>query len=252
MSSTRLHVTIANVERPMPPHIRGIQLPRGTRRALLIAATSVILASCQSFVSKGTMPLPGPNGQVDASSAPDFIAVAGPGSAIAGYARREDVLDPHDQPFPVYGEDLTVVVGQMVPEKGFVPVGVDPNSVPDIPVVVGPVEQNPPPDRSKVTMYVRNDSSTEIETAVLVAGNFTEGGGFLRQNLGVGCFSMPAGSQLVLLDRAPTDPGASVVRVLYTRDSKPEGTSLWIAVSSDGTISQGVGVPAWWGPAQAC
>ena len=45
--------------------------------SLLLAACSVaglLSGACSPFASKGTMPPPGPNGQVDASAAPDFIA----------------------------------------------------------------------------------------------------------------------------------------------------------------------------------
>lgn len=224
---------------------------RGLALALAVAAIAVILAACSPFASKGTMPPPGPNGEVDPSSAPDFIAVAGQGSGVVGYARKEDVLGPADEPFPVYGEDLRTIVGQMIAGKGFVPAGVDPRTVPEIPVVVGPAGQNPP-DPTKVVLYVRNDASRVIDIAVLVGGKPGDGAGFLAQNLGAGCFSMPAGSQLVLLDRALSDPRASVVRVLYTRGSEPNGSSLWIAVNSGGAITQGVGVPAWWGAPQSC
>jgi hypothetical protein len=224
---------------------------RGLALALAVAATAVILAACSPFASKGTMPPPGPNGEVDPSSAPDFIAVAGPGPGVVGYARKEDVLGPGDQPFPVYGEDLRTIVGQMIAGKGFVPAGVDPRTVPEIPVVVGPAGQKPP-DPTKVVLYVRNDASMEMNIAVLAGGNLGEGTGFLAQNLGVGCYSMPAGSQLVLLDRALSDPRASIVRALYTRDSGANGQSLWIALNSGGAISQGVGVPAWWGAPQSC
>ena len=84
------------------------------------------------------MPPPGPNGEVDASPAPDFLAVAGRDAGIAGYARREDVLSPGDGPFPVYGDDLRMVVGQMVPNRGFVPAGVDPATIPTFAAEAGP------------------------------------------------------------------------------------------------------------------
>lgn len=45
----------------------------------------LLSGACSPFASKGTMPPPGPNGQVDASAAPDFIAVAGEDGGIAGY-----------------------------------------------------------------------------------------------------------------------------------------------------------------------
>lgn len=210
-----------------------------------------ILAACSPFASKGTMPPPGPNGDVEASSAPDFIAVVGRDAGIADYARKEDVLSPGDAPFPVYGDDLRTVVGQMVPGKGFIPAGVDPNTVPKIPVVVAPSVQDQP-DGSKVVLYVRNDSPTEVRDAVLVEGRITDSGGYWGQNMGVGCYSMPVGSRLVLLDRSASQPGAAVVREIYTRGGEPEVPSLWILISTDGTVQQGTGVPDWWGPPQSC
>jgi hypothetical protein len=197
------------------------------------------------------MPPPGPNGAVDASSAPDFIAVAGQGPGIVGYARRQDVLSPSDKAFPVYADDLRTVVGQMVPGKGFVPVGVDPNAVPRIPVVVGPATPHPP-DGSKVVVYVRNDSANMIWDGVLIDGTITEDGGYWAQSSGAGCYAMPVGSQLVIYDPSISDPGAKILRVLYTRGSEAEATQLWFAASSSGTITQGVGVPPWWGSPQGC
>lgn len=225
---------------------------RSTGAILVIALIGgAALAACSPFASKGTMSPPGPNGAVDASSAPDFIAVAGRDAAIAGYARKQDVLGPGDAPFPVFGDDLRTVVGQMVPGKGFIPAGVDPNTVPKIPVVVGPAGQGQS-DGSKVVLYAQNDSPTEIYDAVLVGGQVTNGGGFWGQNMGVACYSMPVGSRLVLLDRSATEPGASVLREIYTRGGEQVGPSLWIVISKDGTISQGTGVPDWWGAPQSC
>src|SRR5450756_310566 len=190
---------------------------RSTGAILVIALIGgAALAACSPFASKGTMSPPGPNGAVDASSAPDFSAVAGRDAAIAGDARKQDVLGPGDAPFPVFGDDLWTVVGQMVPGKGFIPAGVDPNTVPKIPVVVGPAGQGQS-DGSKVVLYAQNDSPTEIYDAVLVGGQVTNGGGFWGQNMGVACYSMPVGSRLVLLDRSATEPGASVLREIYTR-----------------------------------
>jgi hypothetical protein len=215
-----------------------------------IAATS-LLAACSPLASKGTLPPPGPDGAVDASSAPDFLAVAGRDGGIAGYARKEDVLGGRNAAFPVYGEDLRSVVGQMVPGKGFIAAGVDPETVPDIPVVAeaSGIDQ---PNGPKVVLYVRNDSLTQIHDAVLVDGQVTDGGGFWGQNMGVACFSMPFGARLVLLDRSAAEAGAVVVRELYTRGSEPEPTPLWITVAKDGSLQQGVGVPAWWGAPANC
>jgi hypothetical protein len=215
------------------------------RRALCIVALAVMFAACSSFATKGSMPPPGPHGVVEVSAAPEFIVAADRGSGVAGYARREDVLSGTDRAFPVYGYDLRTVVGQVVPGKGFIPVGVDPNTVPKIPVQVGPATQHSP-DASKVALYVRNDSTSTANTAVVIDGTMTAGGGFWSQDIGVECDAMPPGAQLALLDRGISEPGASVVRVLYVRDDEPEAPSLWVVVGTSGAITTGRGVPSWW------
>jgi hypothetical protein len=139
----------------------------------------------------------------------------------------------------------TESAAQVVPGKGFIPVGVDPNTVPKIPVQVGPATQHSP-DASKVALYVRNDSTSTANTAVVIDGTMTAGGGFWSQDIGVECDAMPPGAQLALLDRGISEPGASVVRVLYVRDDEPEAPSLWVVVGTSGAITTGRGVPSWW------
>lgn len=229
---------------------------RGAKQLGLVVAGAVVaavcLAACSPFASKGTIPPPGPNGEVDASFAPDFLAVAGRGAGIAGYARREDVLTPGDAPFPVYGDDLTTVVGQMVPNRGFVPAGVDPATIPTFAAEAGPSRDPNSEASGQVVVYVRNDASEAAWITVLVAGQPWNSTEFWGQNMGVGCYAMPVGSRLVLLDRAPTEAGASVVRVVYTRGQEPNPPSLWITIRANGAIEQGDGVPAWWGQPQVC
>ena len=229
---------------------------RDRKQLGLIALAAVVaaawLAACSPFASKGTMPPPGPNGEVDASSAPDFLAVAGRDAGIAGYARKEDVLSPGDAPFPVYGDDLRTVVGQMVPNKGFVPAGVDPATIPTFAAEAGPSGDPNSGANGQVVLYVRNDASEAAWVTVQVAGQPWNSTGFWGQNMGVGCYAMPVGSRLVLLDRAPTEVGASVVRMVYTRGQEPEPPPLWITIGANGAIEQGVGVPAWWGEPQVC
>lgn len=220
-------------------------------RVLAALVLGLSLSACATLASKGTLPPPGPNGQVDPSSAPDFLAVAGRDGGIAGYAHKEDILTPGEAPFPVYGENLTTVIGQMVPGTGFVPAGVDPGTVPTFAVEAGPSGQEQP-DGTKVVLYVRNDSQVEIHDAVLAGGRITDSGGYSGQNKGVGCYSMPVGSRLVLLDRSASQPGASVVREIYTRDNELDAPSLWITIGKDGSVQQGTGVPAWWGAPQSC
>lgn len=58
--------------------------------------------------------------------------------AIDGPVGVDKTGRPQTVAVPVYGPDLTAVVGQLVPDKGFVPAGVDPASVPSRPVEVAP------------------------------------------------------------------------------------------------------------------
>jgi hypothetical protein len=211
-----------------------------------------MLAGCSPFASKGTMPPPGPNGQVDGSSAPDFIAVAGEDGGIAGYVRKEAVVPPGDGSVPVYADDLRTVVGEMVPDKGFIPAGVDPLTVPKRPVTTAPSSGPSPAGGSGVALYVRNDRAGEIWVAVQTAGQTTGGGGFWGQTIAVGCYPMAATSRLVLLDRSATEPGASVMRVIYVRAAEPTPPTLWITIARDGAVEQGTGIPAWWTGPPSC
>ena len=236
----------------------------------LAAVLAVALAACSSFASKGTMPPPGPTSKgtmpppgptskVDPNSAPDFISVAGRDGSIVGYVRKELLLPtagtggPGDGVWPVYDEDLRTVVGQMVPGKGFVPAGVDPATVPDIPVTVAPSGEPSGRGTGQVVLYVRNDAASQASIAVQTGGQLARGTAAWGGNTGVVCYPMSAGSRLVLLDRPADEAGASVIRSIYTRGQETEPPSLWIAVGADGAITQGESVPPWWsGGPPAC
>jgi hypothetical protein len=226
--------------------------PRRTVKGLAIATVVAwTLVACDPTASKGTMPPPGPQGEIDPATAPDFIAVAGEVD-IAGYSRREDVLASDIGAFPVYGEDLRTVVGQMVPGKGFVPAGVDPATVPDRPVEVAPSGDPVDEGGGAVTLYVRNGAKDVAWITVQIDGRPLDSGGFWGENTGLGCFAMPAGSRLVLMDRSPEQPGARVIRAIHTRGEEPESPPMWIDIGKGGSVRQGVGAPAWWGEPQTC
>ena len=104
------------------------------------------LAACSPVGSKGTIPPPGPDGELDPSLVPDFVAFAGRTDRIIGWVPKaclfpEEVVNPAGpviEPCPVYADDLLTLIGHSVPGKGFVPLGVDPAVVPDVPVQQGP------------------------------------------------------------------------------------------------------------------
>ena len=122
LTAAPLAATLAQV-----PEQLGVVGHVQTRRGRIVASLLVVLlagglvGACSPVASKGTMPTPGPNGQIDTASAPDFIAIAGHDGGIAGYARKADVLATDPAPFPVFADDLRTVVGQMVPDKGVHP-----------------------------------------------------------------------------------------------------------------------------------
>lgn len=109
------------------------------------AVALAVLVGCFPAVdtrTKGTMPPPRPNGDVDERDAPDFIAAWNrDGTAIAGWIPKDYLLSPElagRDVQPVYGDDLKTLVGHMVADRGFVPIGTDPLSVPEFPAVAGP------------------------------------------------------------------------------------------------------------------
>ncbi len=216
--------------------------------AFLVAACNVLAPAG----TKGTMPPPGANGAVDPSAVPDFVAVAGP-AGIAGYVSKEAVLAPTDRSWPVYGDDLRTIVGQLVPGRGFVPAGVDPGSVPTFRVDVAPVQPGHTASQGVVHVYVRNGASVDVWIAVVTLGQVQPGGaGFPGSGyIGIACLQVPEGSQLVILDRPPGELGASARRIL-----KIGGTSspddFWVDVAPNGLLQTGTGTPGWWADEPPC
>jgi hypothetical protein len=225
--------------------------------AVLVVA---VAAGCFPVASKGTMPPPGLNGQVDPSRAPDFIAVAAPDGGILGYVPKEFVLSepattvgrpPRTDP-PVYADDLQTLIGHMVAGKGFVPLGVNPDSVPNRPVEQGPSGPPAAGGPASTTIYVRNAQMNTAWIAVTSAGAVLAGQGY-NSGKGVGCIDVPAGASLILLDRPPQDAGVRTIKVIFARGQANSPPTLWLDVDRDGAFSQGDGIPAWWsGDPQDC
>jgi hypothetical protein len=93
--------------------------------------------------TKGRIPAdatPPEGGETNMALVPDFVGVwGGPtGETIVGYVPKDLLFNPRsepggtlenppqDVPMPVYGEDLTTLVGHMVAGQGFVPLGGSP------------------------------------------------------------------------------------------------------------------------------
>jgi hypothetical protein len=224
--------------------------------AWFVVALSAV--GCSPPGSKGTMPPPGPNGQVDASSAPDFIAVAGRDGGIVGYvpkgylfpAPRTTVGQQVEPEWPVFAEDLRTLIGHMVPGKGFVALGVDPRTVPNVPVQQGPSFGAPSAESASLTLYVRNAVTQMAWFAV--AGNSVGAQGY-GEGMGIGCVNVGIGGQVVMVDRPPQDAGARTLRLIYRRGQATDQPTMWVDISADGAVTQGEGVPPWWsGAPQGC
>ena len=105
--------------------------------ALLISAT----------LASGPLPTKGPippdaiqNGAFNKALIPDFIPALDRDGNVAGYVARDLAIPdgaPANTPIPVFGNDLTTIVGHMVPGRGFVPLGASADSVPVIPASIG-------------------------------------------------------------------------------------------------------------------
>jgi hypothetical protein len=222
---------------------------------LVLSSTLIagIALGCSPLHSKGTVPPPGRNGQVDQSSSPDFVSVAGPDGGIVGYVPKIAVFPgidpvtgrPSEASWPVYADDLVTVVGQLVPGRGFVPLGVDPATVPSIPVRVEPSFSGLPASQTETTLYVRDEAPVDAWVAVMTGAIATNGVGFNAKAIGAGCIPVPVGSRLVLLDRAPQASNAIEVMTIDAPTVSGPAT-LWLAIGPDESTSHGAGIPDWW------
>lgn len=114
--------------------------------------------------TKGPIPdaaVPAAGGEVNGALVPDFVSALGQdGVTIAGYVPKRFLIGgadrlvpgtlanpPQQSPIPVYGEDLTTLVGHMVPGRGFVPLGSTGTATPTATSALSPT---PPPDHGVI------------------------------------------------------------------------------------------------------
>lgn len=127
-----------------------------------IALTIAVLGTGTALGAIRTPPLKGPipreaniEGVLDLSLVPQFITALGRDGIPVGYVSRDQALAlvppptdrdgrPMGRTIPVYGEDLVTVVGHMVPDRGFVPLGTEFEAVPTFKVEVAPIEAQRP------------------------------------------------------------------------------------------------------------
>lgn len=205
------------------------------------------------------MPPAGPNGDVDPRAAPDYIAVAVGNRDEVGYVPKQFLLPepttstelPHSDPWPVYAEDLQTLIGHMIPGKGFVPLGVDPATIPDRPVQMGP-SFGPVGGAHVLTLYVHNASTATAWVASLMDGTVRESSSFPGGS-GAKCLTSAPGGRLLLMDRSPDEAGGQTQLEISVPSGADEAVTLWIDVDAQGGVTHGQGIPDWWpGAPQAC
>lgn len=78
---------------------------------------------------------------IDLSVAPDYVEALGQDGQVVGYIPKQFFDKQHQsgkEPLPVYGDDLTTLIGHHVPGKGFVPLGTNLDDVQSSEVDVAP------------------------------------------------------------------------------------------------------------------
>jgi hypothetical protein len=105
-----------------------LDMAHAVAMALGLAALLLTSSACSLGASRGTMPPPDANGEIDPSAVPDFIAYAGRTDRIIGWVPKSYLLGPGQRcrlpqcdPIPVYADDLVTLIGHDVPGRGFVP-----------------------------------------------------------------------------------------------------------------------------------
>jgi hypothetical protein len=127
---------------------------------LALVATGVLLiadpASSEAKPTFGTIPDSAwtADGSIDIGLVPDYVGALDRSGNLAGFVRAADILEDDDSwspegPIPVVNDDLELV-GHMVPDRGFVPLGQPFDSVEKIDVI----------------LYERSDDGTLTETVI--------------------------------------------------------------------------------------
>lgn len=112
-----------------------------------LLAVGFVTAAAQ-HPTKGSIPESAhqPGQPMDATKVPDFVATVDRSGKTVGYVSKADLFDPPTEPgfrgealpMNVYADDLTTIVGHMFPDRGFVPLGASPESVPAASASVAP------------------------------------------------------------------------------------------------------------------
>ncbi len=109
----------------------------GVAAAIVVTPFALAAADTSAPPTKGRVPEAAfqDNGKLDKSKVPDFIPALDRAGNQVGYVSRDLAMPDaskagSEAPIPVYADDLTTVVGSMVPGRGFVHLGARTSDVP--------------------------------------------------------------------------------------------------------------------------
>ena len=107
----------------------------------------------------------------------------------------------------------------------------------------------PKPIDVPVAVYGRNATLGDAWFAALPLTDPLWSVGFGR-DIGVACWLLPEGAQIVMLDHAPLHGPTNVIHVVADVTVQPaQGRrEFWVDVAKDGSMTAGSGLPPWWPP----
>lgn len=104
-----------------------------------------------------------------------------------------------------------------------------------------------------VALYVRNAAPNDLWIVVATGTEYTDATGFPGDGyIGAGCYAMPPGSRLVVVDRNPAEPSPQIVQIIYARDAKTSAPERYIDMDPAGASAIGGGIPTWWAGERPC
>jgi hypothetical protein len=109
-----------------------------------------------------------------------------------------------------------------------------------------------PPPAVPVAIYGRNAAPVDAWFATQPSDALANVG--FGRDIGVACWSVAAGSRVVMLDHSPSLGPANVIRTIATIGVQPgtDRQELWVDVAADGSVLTGGGVPPWWPGGSGC
>ena len=137
------------------------------------------------------------------------------------------------------------MVGYLVPDNGFVPVGGAAANLPRTEVSLAPW-QSSSPRAGQLALCLRNDRAVTQWSAISGPTGLSAGNGFWANSIGAACDPFEPGDGIPLVDRNPAEAGAQVTSRIHVRPNRGDPPIVWIKIDPAGFVTNGAGVPDWW------